>query len=257
MPLDLPIYTMTGLKPCSMVRTPNGGSEISGWDFEKGMMTGDAATWENIIGMFEDDRDGFMPGDDWREVTKEEFDAAVEELTAKARRKSHDTPKNETTDNDSGTIDEMPDAGPLPGMFERDGDEEAIEVSDRPPPKPLTDEPLDDDDLSVSDYNSILAELLNGNPLSNKTRGAAAYRERLEKEVEGMRARGTEPMFISDVDAPTEMEERVIDRDIRRMFPEMYTPEAVAERERHIRIAVARNEKKLAERIAANETDDD
>ncbi len=83
MALDLPIYRIVGAQPVSFEPTPDGGAVLKGWDFKKGKMTREAASWDDIEalqpGLPVRESFQFSEGD-VRKVTKEEFDEALARL---------------------------------------------------------------------------------------------------------------------------------------------------------------------------------
>lgn len=74
MPLDLPLYLIVGRQPVSLTRTEDGGLALLGWDFDRGELTREAASWDDVTN--EDPADG---GETVR-VTRAAFDAAIREL---------------------------------------------------------------------------------------------------------------------------------------------------------------------------------
>ncbi len=88
MALKLPIYLIVGDQPVSLVETPDGGMDLTGWDFELKEMTRDAASWDDIVGLQEGlpvrGNCDFSEGGDTLSVTAEEFERRVAELAARA-----------------------------------------------------------------------------------------------------------------------------------------------------------------------------
>ena len=86
MALNLPIYVVVGSKPVSMVETADGGARLLGWDFTKGKLTRAAASWDDIVGLQAGPvKDTRQSESDWREITKQEFDAEIRRLQKRAR----------------------------------------------------------------------------------------------------------------------------------------------------------------------------
>ena len=83
MALELPIFLIVGRQPVSWERTDDGGSMLLGWDFDKGEMTQDAASWDDVLGLTPGvpvaDQGRFSEGDT-EQVTRSAFDAAVRKL---------------------------------------------------------------------------------------------------------------------------------------------------------------------------------
>lgn len=83
MPLELPIYLIVGLQPVALETTASGGLSLTGWDFERGEMTREAASWDDVVatqpGLNVAASYEFSEGD-LRRVTASEFAQAIEAL---------------------------------------------------------------------------------------------------------------------------------------------------------------------------------